>query len=186
MGQWTKQDIIHGADRMCLNAIEGDYDYLGLDRRDIGNQDPSPHTARMLSPVMITGAPLSALGCPQKAFIHLKTINQDVSSKGSTNSWLIITIYNLQAGWWSSFPSTSCSFLLPHKESDDILPQLLNPKLTIWPMDNKSGLWTLVPSKGTGKDIRFITELEKYGTRKLLWNYGTWDLLWNYRIGPRN
>lgn len=90
--------MIHGADRMCLNAIEVDYDYLGLDRRDIGNQDPSPHKARMLSPVMITGAPLSALGCPQKAFIHLKTINQDLSSKGSTNSWLIITIYNLQAG----------------------------------------------------------------------------------------
>ena len=88
--------MIHGADRMCLNAIEGDYDYLGLDRRDIGNQDPSPHKARLLSPVMITGAPLSALGCPQKAFIHLKTINQDVSSKGSTNSWLILTIYNLQ------------------------------------------------------------------------------------------
>lgn len=34
MGQWTKEDMIHGADRMCLDAIDGDNDYLGLDRRE--------------------------------------------------------------------------------------------------------------------------------------------------------
>lgn len=26
--------MIHGADRMCLDAIDGDNDYLGLDRRE--------------------------------------------------------------------------------------------------------------------------------------------------------
>lgn len=35
--------MIYGADRMCLNAIEGDNDYLGLDKKDMGDQDHSPH-----------------------------------------------------------------------------------------------------------------------------------------------